>query len=272
MTNKWWLDLRNRLDYFLRQSIRWRLPGKIKPHSTQTELFDGYNPADRHKALALAEEMANIHHLSGLKQTTSIGNYQENLFYLHMLKTVAEKADLRLPNPLDVIDIGPSHWFYVQALYAFCSWHQTDQARTVHLTGYEADPYRVYANLHSRFDHAMANIGDLPDVNYIPRPFTPIPHAADLITLFFPFVFDQDHLEWGLPRSVFQPQDLLSSAWKSLKPGGRLLVVNQGEAEHRQEMANLSAISIPVCTAFQMDNLLFKYNLDRYILVSKPYE
>jgi hypothetical protein len=104
-------------------------------------------------------------------------------------------------------------------------------------------------------------------VEYIPRAFSPRQPPADLITMFFPFVFDRDHLEWGLPLSIFKPIDLLQQAWNNLKPGGMMLVVNQGKAEHDRQAAMFTELDIPVMASFHMDPLLFHYDYDRFILV-----
>jgi SAM-dependent methyltransferase len=266
------LDFRNQVDYFLRQLIRWRMPGEIRPHSNRFELFEELSGAEKTRALSLAENLTGRYSLHTFKRTTGIGNYQESLFYLHMLETTFNGINWNIPDPIEVIDIGPSHWFYVQALHAFCSRYRASTPRTVRLRGYEADAFRVYADLHSRIDHAQAQIGDLPGVEYIPRAFTPSPTAADLIVMFFPFVFTSDHQAWGLPLSAYHPRDLLQSAWNSLKPGGYLLMANQGEAEHKQQAAWFDDCRIPIAASLHMDDLLFKYDLDRFLLVGGPHE
>ena len=172
-----------------------------------------------------------------------------------------------MPDPLEVIDIGPSHWFYIHALWSFCTSYQATSSRKVHIRGYEVDPYRVYADFHSRYDHAQAHMAGLDGVEFIPRAFSSGQPPADLITMFFPFVFDRDHLEWGLPLSIFKPIDLLQHARNNLKPGGVLLVVNQGEAEHDRQAAMFTELNIPVLASFHMDPLLFHYDYDRFILV-----
>lgn len=265
-------DLRNQWDYFLRQMIRWQMPGEIRSPGARTTLFEDLSPADRQRALSLAETLIGNYRLHEFNRSTSVGNFQENLFYLHMLEAAFSSAEVSLPNPLRGIDVGPSHWFYVQALYAFCRYFGTDQPRQITLEGYEADAYRVYADFHSRYDHALANIGSLEGVHYNPHSFRATADRADLITLFFPFVFEEDHIAWGLPRSNFQPVPLLSSAWKSLVSGGYLLVVNQGEREHQQEQAFFSKCHIPIRLLLKMDDLLFKYDYDRYIILAGPHE
>jgi len=143
------------------------------------------------------------------------------------------------------------------------------------LIGFEADAYRIYNDLHSRQDYARAHLRGLPieRVHYEPRAFAAQPAAYDLVTLFFPFVFERDHLAWGrdhlawgLPRGLFRPQVLLAAAWASLRPGGTLLVVNQGEDEHMAQKAMLTASGMPIAYATRFESPLFHYPLSRYIV------
>lgn len=265
------LELRNRVDYFLRQRIAWRMPGKIGPHTNHREMFAGLAPAEKQQAVHLADALTAKYRLSGYKHNTDPGNFQENLFYLHMLDTVCSRNRLAFPDPLFIVDIGPSHWFYIQAMYHFFRYYRTEAPRQLKIQGFEIDPYRVYADFHSRYDHAIANIGDLVDVEYIPAGFEGAPNSADLVTMFFPFVFSKDHQQWGLPMSRFHPEDLVAVAWKSIRKHGYLLIVNQGEEESRQEITILRELNIPVIDHFRMDDLLFKYEYDRFIILAGPH-
>ncbi|MEW6505724.1 MAG: hypothetical protein AB1457_17330 [Chloroflexota bacterium] len=262
------LDVRNRLDYPLRQWFRWKRAGfRITPRPA-ADPFAALPPEDRPRAAALAERLVHDYHLHDFAAQTTPINYRENLFYLHLLESALEASRINLPESLRAADIGPSHWFYVQALAALLRWWQTPQPRRIDLQGYEIDAYRVYADLHSRYDHALGHIRGLPGVTYIPQGFTVQPAAFHLIFMLFPFVFSKDHLEWGLPGSLFQPRRLLQDAWKSLQPGGLLVIVNQGEEEHTAQRTLLEAEGIPIRTAFRHDPLLFRYSLDRFVLTA----
>ena len=54
-------------------------------------------------------------------------------------------------------------------------------------------------------------------------------------TLFLPFVFKDPCLAWGLPGDFFQPEALLDHVVGLLKPGGVLLITNQGLAEAAEQ-------------------------------------
>jgi SAM-dependent methyltransferase len=263
------LRLRNRIDYPLRQFFHWQRGGYHPRSGAKAGLYAGLPPASREQAEALAQRYRQEYALETLYANSTSGAYREALFYLDMLVTALERSNAALPDPLAAADIGPSTWFYVQSLYAGLRGWKAPHNRRVFLTGFEADPYRVYNDFYSRQDHALGNMRGLDGVTYRPEAFTRQPAAFDLITLFFPFVFEDDHLEWGLPSDLFQPQRLLADAWDSLKPGGTLFIVNQGLEEHEAQTQMLAQLGVrPVCT-YRQEDLLFRYDLDRYVLVAR---
>ena len=259
------------MDYPLRQLFRWRRAGLRLRNEPKHALFTQLPAEQRVQAEAAADRLLTHYPLQYLHAHSRAENYRENLFYLELLERALNIARPALPDELIAGDIGPSHWFYVHALYALWSaWDRPAAApRSVTLTAYEADAFRVYGDLHSRWDHAQAHWQGLPGdrVRYEPRAFTPAPAAFDALTMLFPFVFESDHLKWGLPGRMFQPAELLAAAWASLRPGGVLIVINQGEAEHHAQRQGLEAQGLPVAAAFRHESLLFRYDLPRYGLV-----
>jgi len=249
-------QLHNAIDYPLRQLFRWGRGGLHWRNESKAEAY-AQNPAAAREARRLLE----AYDLSYFAQHSRARNYRENLYYLALLESalLAPAEGWR-----KAVDIGPSDWFYVHAYYAFLKRHQP----AAELIGFEADAYRIYNDLHSRQDYARAYLRGLPieRVRYEPRAFAAQPAAYDLVTLFFPFVFERDHLAWGLPRGLFRPQGLLAAAWASLRPGGTLLVVNQGEDEHMAQKAMLTASGMPIAYATRFESPLFHYRLSRYIV------
>jgi hypothetical protein len=186
-----------------------------------------------------------------------------------MLDDALQRSNVAFPETIKAADIGPSSWFYVHALSAALGWFGLPNQRSFQLTGFEIDAYRLYSDFHTRKDHALGNIQGLTDVEYLDQCFEEVTGTYDVITMFFPFVFEKDHLEWGLPQRFFEPGALLKAAWNSLRPGGLLLVVNQGADEHVAELSLMKELHIPVCTAFRVEPLLYTYALDRYIITAK---
>lgn len=269
-----WRQLHNAIDYPLRQLVRWQRGGLPWRNQSKRDLFAHLSSAARRRAEADAARLLDRYPLDDLRAHSTAHNFRENLFYLEMLDRwlVPTEDGGRTPHQprSSVVDIGVSHWFYVHALSAF--WRR-QLGETVTVTGYEADAYRVYTDLRSRYDHARAHLRGLdPDrVRYAPTAFAPQPGAFAAVTLFFPFVFARDHLEWGLPGRMFAPEQLLIAAWDSVAPGGVLLIVNQGEAEHNTQLDLLTLNGITPVAAGRHDSLLFSYDLARHVLVAaKP--
>ncbi|PKO11635.1 MAG: hypothetical protein CVU39_28290 [Chloroflexi bacterium HGW-Chloroflexi-10] len=262
----WWKDARNRVDYSLRNLLRWQRRGLKFSGQPKQAVFDYLEPDKRIQAWESEALMRQMYHLEQFRDCATAINYRENLFYLHLLEGAFQRAQLVLPREIQVVDIGPAHWFYVQALYAGLTWYQTTQARDVRLSGYEADAYHLFSNLHSRFDYARAHIRSLP-VEYIPHEFIEQPGAYDLVCMFFPFVFLRDHLLWGIPRRNFDPLMLRKIAWNSVKPGGWWLLVNQGEAEHQAELELLAQLGIHPQIAYRHQSLLYPYRLERFVIL-----
>ncbi len=255
----------NAIDYPLRQFFRWQRPGLQFRNEPKGDLFDHLPEPDCLAARLLAE-----YHLQPFHENSTANNYRENLYYLELLEQAFNLTPRKFSQQVIAADIGPSHWFYVQALHAWLTWWNCPEGRQVTLTGYEADAYRVYANFYSRHDHALAHMSNLPNVHYLPRRFERQPAAFDIITMLFPFVFKRDHLTWGLPLNIFSPLRLLSDAWDSLRPGGVLIVVNQGEDEHRAQRQLMAEAGIPISTASQQGHVspLFQYDLPRFFVTA----
>jgi SAM-dependent methyltransferase len=264
--------LRNAIDYSLRQLFHWRRSGLHFRNEPKDKLFSNLNHKDREDAQRIARRLREDYHLQQFYNQSRAENYRENLFYLEMLEQALRTSRSKLPKAIRAADIGCSQWFYVQALHALLTWWNTPDGRQVDLIGYEVDAYRVYANFYSRYDHAQAHINTLKNVSYLPRAFTAQPAQFDFIAMLFPFVFIKDHTRWGLPRNLFSPEKLLADAWNSLKPGGTLVIVNQGEDEHHAEKERLKALGIKPQSAFRHDSILFHYDIPRYVLTGQKDE
>lgn len=263
------MKIRNQVDYGIRQRFHPNPRPIESPEIEKLEITGGYSEATRNQAGHEIDRLTEIYHFDYFFAARSYDQARENYFYLAMLDKALDQAQVTLPDCLEAADIGPSSWFYVRALYAALIWHQAPNPRSVHLTGYEVDAYRMYTDFHTRKDHAMGNLHGLPNVEYCDQRFTTQPEVFDVITLFFPFVFQKDHLEWGLPVDIFNPAGLLESAWESLAKNGVMIIVNQGREEHNAELAMLDNLHIPIAGACQMDSLLYQYSLDRYLISIK---
>jgi hypothetical protein len=92
----------------------------------------------------------------------------ENLFYLRLLERAFNSLSLRLPPSLLAADIGPPLVLRSDPVLAAQMGSAT--GREVRLTGYEIDAYRIYADFHSRYDHALVHARGL-EGQYLPASF-----------------------------------------------------------------------------------------------------
>jgi hypothetical protein len=60
--------------------------------------------------------------------------------------------------------------------------------------------------LYTTNDPAQAHARSLEGVHYLPACFQRQPGRFDVVAMLFPFVFIQDHIEWGLPGASFDPE------------------------------------------------------------------
>jgi len=265
-------DLRNRLDYGLRQRLRLsparcllRRGPRLRPGHAAAWLA-------RHPDLAAREApLREAYHLGNLALSVPRASYLEDLYYLELLTRAAElgaDAGWQPPHALVAADVGVSHWFYCQALLAALRYWRAPGGRTVDITGYEADAWRLHADLFTRADHALAHMAGDPALTFVPQPFTARPADCQWVSLLFPFVFARDHRRWGLPAALHRPEDLLATAWSSLAPGGLLVVVNQGDAEHRAQLAQMAALGLPEPLSEPFDCPFFQYKVPRRLAVA----
>jgi hypothetical protein len=262
------LNLRNGADYPLRQFFRWRRGDVHWKNEPKDDLFADLPAAERQLAEQMALNLCQTYHLDPFYHHSRARIYRENIYYLALLQEALRRAEVRLGDAITCADVGPSDWFYVQALSALLRWYDSAQGRKVTLLGFERDAFRVYADFHSRYDHALTYLKGLEGVTYIPKAFEAQPHRYDLIFLLFPFVFLADHLRWGLPKRLFQPHALLTAVWESLKTNGGLVIANQGLDEHEEQQRLLNEAAIPIRAAFRFDSPLYHYAMDRYVLVA----
>lgn len=168
----------------------------------------------------------------------SAENAKRNLFYCWVLSQVPWKAPA--DRKMSCLDIGSKNFFYVSALYHFLAERSLD----VSLTGIEVDTGRRYQDFYRRGDYAEYYVGSLnatlgkTNVFYQQADwlsFEPEFSSYDLITSFFPFLFDDLHEGWGLPRRYFNPLEYYK---KCSETADSVLFFHQGEKE-RQESIGL---------------------------------
>ena len=265
------LTLYNAVDFPLRQLFSFSRGASNLVNEPKADLFANLPDLERLAAEKRLSELRGIFNLSELGKKSSVDLYRKNLYYLDLLENIFSAIDADLPANISAADVGSSHWFYVHALLAFLGQWNTVEGREVSLIGFEPDAYRVYRDFRSRYDHACAHMAGLSGVCYHPEEFSEQADAYDLITHFFPFIFLEDHLAWGLPRGKFSPGSLFQRSWRSLKPGGYLLVVNQGHRESQKAEVMLADLNPTRMESLVFSTPFFTYDLPSIVnLLQKP--
>jgi hypothetical protein len=258
--------LRNQLDYPLRRLLRFRREVRgVRPAGLDAALatLDA-------EARARAGALIDCYDLRALVARGRRRDVLENLYYLDLLLTAFERGGVELPaGRLVAVDVGVSDWFYAPALAAALRrWH-ADEPRRLEVLGFEADPGRRYADGHTREDWAAWHTAALDGLHYVPEDARRWRGAVDVALMLFPFLFARDLDRWGLPRSLHRPRELLAHAWSLVRPGGSLVVANQGEAERDEQLRHFAALGIPVAWTGHFASPFFAYPVERYLHVAR---
>ncbi len=260
--------LANVIKFHLRRLSKKQRGIRFEHKESKKELFKYVDKAEQKKTFDHALELREKFHLDRFWEKTSKDNLRFNLFYIEMLDKALTLAAPRIPEILEVADIGSSNWPYVQGLHAAIKWWRSPAGRQLHLTGFEIDPYRVNEDYHSWIDHAGGHLDGLKNVDYLPRKFRAQANSYHVITIVLPLVFPQDHLDWGLPMYLFNPNLLLNNAWKSLKPGGILIIINKNRAEHLAQREIMLVEEIEPLVGFPHESIYYDFEQVRHVLVS----
>lgn len=227
----------NELAFGLRSRLGWSRGRAVVADEPKERLFGHLGDADRAAAAALEARLRATYALEALHAASSCRVYAANLDLLDGLERLC--ADLPIPIGPDAavraVDVGCGDFHYATALAHWLA-RRTAPARRVVLRGLEVDGFGIYADGHSRADHARAHAAaaawtaghvqfEVADVCRVRLP------EQDFVSVLYPFVFAYPLLRWGLPLSQFKPQQLLQRAATVLRPGGLLVVANQTAAE-----------------------------------------
>ena len=258
--------LRNQLDYPLRRLLRFpREVRGVRPAGLDSALTS-LDADARARALAFVER----YELRPLVARGRRRDVLENLYYLDLLLTAFERGGVELPaQRVEAVDVGVSDWFYAPALAAALRRWRSDEPRRLEVLGFEADPGRRYADGYTREDWAAWYRADLDGLRYVPEDARRWRGVVDVALMLFPFLFARDLDRWGLPRSFHRPRELLAHVWSLVRPGGSLVVANQGEAERDEQLRHFAALGISVASTGHFASPFFAYDVERYLHVAR---
>ena len=190
-------------------------------------------------------------------------NIQENLYTKDILERYFEK---RNTHNIKALDIGCKNWFYAKGEHDFFD----SFCNNFSLDGVEIDAYRLYTNFYNRYEVAKYYTNGLKNTKYIADNLLNIDEKYDYIIWFLPFVLEEPHLFWGLPKKYFYPQKLLSHAYSLLNQNGQLLIINQGEEEAKAQESMLEKLGIRYTSLGEIKSDYFEYKYKRFgFLISK---
>lgn len=156
----------------------------------------------------------------------SADNALENYVYLDVLHRLRECSTVWPAEQGRVLDVGCKNFYYAAALSA--------AFKPAQLTGLELEGHRRYRDGHRRSDYAAFYTGQISGARYCVGDVCEWQEKADLVSCWYPFVFAEVALAWGLPLSAFAPQRFFQALANAMAPGGLLLVVNQGLTEWQE--------------------------------------
>lgn len=184
-------------------------------------------------------------------------NYLENLYTLDILEKYFEKNATGF---IRILDAGSKNWFYAKGEYAFFK----SFADKFSLDGIELDAFRLYSNFYSRYEAAKFYTKGLNNTRYLAGNLLKLNTKYDYIIWFLPFVVEEPHKMWGLPKKYFYPEKLLKHAFELLKTGGQMLIVNQGEEEAIVQKNMLEKLNIKYEEKGIVKSEFLQYKNNRY--------
>lgn len=261
-------NILNNILFPLRKRIKISRPINNIPNEDKTKLFTEKNESDEEKRLI------KTYNLALFRDNSKIITYKENLYCLKLLEDNLKNIDFNWQkDTLNLLDIGSRNFSYATSLHNFFSYYKTVDTpkREIYLDGIEIDPYRLMADLHSRFDYAQYHIKNLSNTRYITSDFLDFNEKKyDIILWFLPFIIKKPLLNWGLPLKHLKPEQMLKHAYEILNPGGIILVVNQLKKEKDYQLEIIKDLGLNyIDFEDSYTNLFSPFAFERYITIIK---
>lgn len=213
------INIKNSIDFFLRNKFPFSRKYYNEKNEDKNSIFISEEVKTR------ADYLIEKYGLNQLYNNTTVSNFLENLDLISVLDKYCEA---RTNEEISVLDIGCKNWSYAQAEMKYFA----EYSNKLTLKGIEIDPNRLYTNLFSRYEVSKFYTRGLENTEYIKGDFLKLNEKFNYIIWILPFVLESPQIDWGLPSRFFKPMKMLKHAYNSLKPNGKLFIINQGEAEY----------------------------------------
>jgi len=242
MPGKW----RRELEWWLQGRLTWSPPPWHRPIGDAGRWLAGESDRVRQRHLELSGRYP-------LERWPSLCNAVEYRLSLHVLDLLDRRLGPAGRGP--ALDIGSQDFAYLPGLATWGGgpWH-----------GVELEPHRRRWTLATRRAHAERLCRAFPGARYHPGSLLELQGEFDAVTWFLPFVLPAPLRARGLPERFFQPHELLTHAHRLLAPGGRMLVVNQGEEEAAEQARLFEALAIDARPIGRLDGPFSPYRQPRF--------
>lgn len=219
-----------------RRAVPWSLPAWKHP-LPRARATAAWSEAARSRL----DELGRRYDLAPWDRVCGAQDWVESAYVLDLLDTCLP-ADLP---PGRALDVGAKNGAYLPGL-------ATAAARG--WDAVEIDAHRRYLWGSTRRVYGEAMAAAFPGCRFVAGDVRELDGPWALVTWLLPFLTPAPLVAWGLPERLLRPAELLEHVWARIVPGGALLVVNQGEDEHRLQLellagrgTSLGRLSGPLC-------------------------
>lgn len=213
----------NRVTWQFRERLAWRRNIRSVAPVSRGALLRGLSDPER-ASLTLDTWLPELA-LDAGRLSAETAWIRDALDLMAALEVALGQLPAVLPNPLRVLDVGAKTWHYVRGIHALLRL-RGGGPRDLRLTGVEIDAFRVYRDLHSRWDWAHWHASTCPGTSYLAMDAFDFHQPQDLVLLFLPIMFEEEHLDWGLSLGQYRPDALFTHARRLAGPEGHVVMLN----------------------------------------------
>lgn len=212
----------------LRAKVRWSFGSPTLRNEPKLARFADLGApghSDFERAIAREATLRSRYALEPLFHGSTVERYRDCLMHLDALDAVSEHIHQK-PGEVRALDVGVDDWHYVFVLERWLS-QKIAGGKPARLLGIELDGFALEQGLYTAADFARAHAAQTenPHVDYQTADlfaFTSAPF--DVVTLFYPYVFQRSLASGGLPLSTLNPEGYFDKAVALTKAEGVLVI------------------------------------------------
>jgi SAM-dependent methyltransferase len=240
------MSLGRALGFAVRSTLRWSMPALRRcPSLSAVEAASSAQGRVR-----LTELQRQFPSMSRWIGALSMPEWRESLYALDVVSThLGSSAAGR------ALDIGSKNGAMLPGLAT---------ALPAGWDAVELDAHRRYLWGSTRRVYGESLAALFPDCRFLAADVRTVTGEYSVITWFLPFLTPEPLSAWGLPDSHLAPEALLRHALGLLRPGGVMLVVNQGDHEAELQQALFSKLAVPAQALGPVTSALSLYSRPRF--------